>query len=226
MTRSRAFTLIELLVVISIISLLIAILLPALGNARKASQSVACLSNLHQMGLAASMYAGDYHDTVLPAFPKYSKRALIHTPPGSGSWAFVLNRYMGRENITGFYDVTDAKAYICPTAPTRIGYGHNLDGMGWGTTKFDVIASFKRVSDILMPGKMVHIIDSYSYTAADPEAWGAWLPHVRWPGQMIDTLPDTRHPSDSSNILFADSHAANDPLIPVDLTSQTPHWKQ
>jgi len=59
--RRNAFTLVELLVVVGIIGALVAILLPALGAARRQARSVACTSNLHQLGVAFTMYRMENH---------------------------------------------------------------------------------------------------------------------------------------------------------------------
>jgi prepilin-type N-terminal cleavage/methylation domain-containing protein/prepilin-type processing-associated H-X9-DG protein len=65
-TASPAFTLIELLVAIGIIAILASILFPVFALARARGERAACLSNLHQIGGAAQMYADD-NDGLLPA---------------------------------------------------------------------------------------------------------------------------------------------------------------
>ncbi len=86
--RGQAFTLIELLVVIAIIAILAAMLLPALGKAKEQGQMITCVNNLHQIGLATSMYAEDNMDTYFcnPAGTGGSDTVWL---PNGGAW--VLN---------------------------------------------------------------------------------------------------------------------------------------
>jgi prepilin-type processing-associated H-X9-DG protein/prepilin-type N-terminal cleavage/methylation domain-containing protein len=82
--RTRAFTLVELLVVIGIIALLVAILLPALNNARDQARTTQCLSNLRQIGQAHEMYLNEFHQFIVPT--DYGDTS---SPPGPNGYAIV-----------------------------------------------------------------------------------------------------------------------------------------
>src|SRR5215471_18749588 len=77
----RGFTLIELLVVIAIIAILAALLLPVMAGAKQKGQSIRCLSNQRQWGLAFNMYAQENNDFV----PEEGNVAAGINDPGSAT---------------------------------------------------------------------------------------------------------------------------------------------
>src|SRR5438552_17688928 len=108
----RAFTLVELLVVIGIMAILMAILLPAVSAAHERAKTVKCLSNLHQMFLAASVYTQDNHGTYPAAYWYEPVKGGLR----SVNWDFTTSMIAGVRTVeTGllWQGRTDAKIQQC-----------------------------------------------------------------------------------------------------------------
>jgi len=219
--RSGGFTLIELLVVISVISLLISILLPALQSAREAASITQCASNQRQIGI---MFAAYYED--------WQNHGMVASwdGPGSHTWAKLMEPYGGQD-----FTKSEDNMFSCPLNPT-----HGMLSSGPSSYVDYVINT--NVSNLLVPNPRPRITyylvpspseallltaGNYRRTRSHPLG-GDWYQTVSWftavgslnASSYGDTTPGFWHRSDrpgnsrlyrsndSANWLFFDGHVA------------------
>lgn len=237
--QSGAFTLIEILVVVATISLLIGMLMPSLGQAREQVRSVACKSNLHQLGTGMTMYlnqwnvypghqwyVGDAADTRVRWFNLMAKSLGGYKVQGCAAtpdWEVGRNnsygynyKYLGslRDNLhspTKPLENFPVKAVKAPSMTIAFG---DTDGTGWQKP-------YQRgINDPEMFGNHGYVLDptyipeysmeSYSGGALEPFAW-----------KKRRTYISLRH-NKASNLCFTDGHVAS--MTPKQVYQDNRYW--
>lgn len=213
--RRASFTLTELLVVISIISVLAALLMPALKNAREQARRMKCMSNLRQITLAMITYVGDNEGR----FPHYH-----------GTCCYDLCPYLGIKPNTNPGFLSTAHVFYCPGSAGKPvitgdgGAGYDLGGafnfvgglryQSYGFNNFLTpgggLSNVSRIDQVSYPAKVFWAVDSTSsrFDIANEDFVPAYRHGGRGdiPAPHVITDPTWKSGGAGFNASFVDGH--------------------
>ena len=228
-TNRRAFTLIELLVVISIIALLVGILLPALGAARRTARTVKCLSNMRQVETAHWAYVTDNDGWLINAGLPHGTVA----PHGEIAWINTLADYYNDELVVRC--PADESPYWDEPSPfVPGGATYRLTSYGINTFLADVNQNgknplggeaYNKIDRVRQPTRNVHLLVMAfdgAFATADhphPEQWDAFgtggdvVAQIASQQVQIDAHGGTPKSFQArSNYAYLDGHAETNPF--------------
>ncbi len=226
------FTLVELVVVVTIISLLLAIMIPAVGRARESARRVECASNERQMMLAAGLYGSDHRRFFPLQVANIAEFAgtevahfialdAIHEPAHRPNWLYGLRPYLSE--IRG-----DSRALRCPSVTLVAGSANNThdfsptDDDANSYVANGVVTQFGG-RHLRRPAEVAAIIDDVSISNAAilrPHWANASEPNLtdaKWSGWMRfqNGMLLTDRPHEGKNLAFLDGHVEHQAQIEI-----------
>jgi prepilin-type N-terminal cleavage/methylation domain-containing protein/prepilin-type processing-associated H-X9-DG protein len=183
MKKRNGFTLVELLVVIGIISVLIAMLLPALNKAREQAKKIQCMSNMRQIGQAMAMYTNQFKGTI----PYYNIGSAF--PQQERLWYQLLmksNCLQGTPSHTSASTLV-SQVLFCPNQPR-----HQLSA-GYPEDDF-----FRQYNGLISYGISLDVCIDYKH-------WSGVGPYRKW-----IKMNEIRHPAETVMVVEANNRSYAD----------------